>query len=75
MTPASHPLARIAERLAAERPRPEPSFTERLRRRLLAESPTPPGRVRALVVTYVGLGSVLLALAVLGTLGLGPFAA
>lgn len=71
-------LAAVAERLQRERPIPAAGFRSRLRSGLLSGSP---GRTEAVARTRIfafscaGLGTLLLAVAALGTASLGPFAA
>jgi hypothetical protein len=72
-------LARLADRLERDRPVPAPVFRGELRRRLTKGS-VAPGRssapsLRAWVASYVGAGALCLAVAVVGLLGAGPFAA
>lgn len=71
-------LARVALRVAAERPRPAPAFRARLRGRLLA-APAPRAALldplrRRLAVGLLAAGAALLGLAAAGLAGLGPFA-
>lgn len=71
-------LARIGERLRAERPIPRPAFRGALGRRLLDQlEPSRPrsSRVRVLIAAYAGSGLCLIAIAALGVAGAGPLAA
>jgi len=71
-------LARVSDRLDAERPIPQPAFRGELRRMLLRELPpdrSRPRHVRALITAYAGSGLCLLAIAAIGVGGAGPFAA
>jgi hypothetical protein len=73
-------LTAIGERLRDERPVPRPSFRGDLRRALIGGGPAPHGAFatggwRAQVATYSGLGTLLLAVAAAGVVGLGPFGA
>jgi hypothetical protein len=71
-------LRDVAARLEAERPVPDPAFRGRLRRRLLDEPArwrSAPASLRRLIVAYAGSGFALLAIAVIGVAGAGPFAA
>lgn len=70
----------IAERLQRERPVPRATFRGDLRRALIAGRPArqgafATGRWRVQVATYSGLGTLLLAVAVAGLVGVGPFSA
>jgi hypothetical protein len=68
----------IAERLERERPMPRPAFVGRLRRQLLGAPDSWrefPARLRRLVAAYLSGGLLLLAVAMLGVAGAGPFAA
>ena len=78
MTPDdSRDLARLAERLEAERPIPSTAFRGDLRRRLLAQGPrrARPARLRALIAGYAASGALLLLVAALSVAGAGPLAA
>jgi hypothetical protein len=72
---------RTVVRLHAERPIPAPAFRGELRRRLdsgsRAAARTSFGRfsARALAVSYLGAGLILLGVAAAGLAGAGPFGA
>ena len=71
-------LADVASRLEGERPVPEAAFRGALRRRLFAHPRawrSAPARLRRLILVYACSGSALLAIAVIGLAGTGPFAA
>lgn len=70
-------LLEVADRLERERPVPKASFRGNLRRSLVAtRAPaTRPRHLRLLIAGYAGSGLLLLALAVAGLGGSGPFAA
>jgi hypothetical protein len=73
-------LTAIGERLRDERPVPRAGFRGDLRRALIAAGPARRGasaadRWRVQVATYSGLGTLLLAVAAAGLVGLGPFSA
>lgn len=70
-------LANLAERLERERPVPSAAFRAELRRRLTAPSRLPihSRHHRALAAAYITLGLLLLAVAAVGLVGTGPFAA
>jgi hypothetical protein len=70
-------LSPIAARLEAERPVLRPAFRGELRRRLLAEEKRrlAPANLGRLIAAYTGSGAILIAIAVAGVAGLGPFAA
>jgi hypothetical protein len=71
-------LGAMAERLQRERPIPAAGFRSRLRSRLLTDSPegaSAVARVRIFALSCAGLGTLLLAVAALGTASVGPFAA
>jgi hypothetical protein len=71
-------LGAEGERLQRERPVPAAGFRSRLRSSLLADAPERgPGaaRVRIFALSCAGLGTLLLAVAALGTASVGPFAA
>jgi hypothetical protein len=69
----------IAERLERERPIPRPAFRGALRRQLVGEPRARhqllPARPRLLVGAYAGSGTLLMAIAAIGLLGVGPLAA
>lgn len=67
----------IESRLREERPTPSPGFRGDLSRRLARGDRGHPGRIspRALVLSYLGTGVLLLAVAAAGLGGAGPFAA
>ena len=69
----------IVERLERERPVPHPAFRGALRRHLLGEPRARqrllPARPRLLVGAYAGSGTLLMAIAAVGLLGVGPLAA
>jgi hypothetical protein len=68
----------IAERLERERPVPRPAFRGALRRHLMGERRARqfmPARPRLLVGAYAGSGTLLMAIAAVGLLGVGPLAA
>jgi hypothetical protein len=63
----------VAERLARERPVPDPVFRGALGRELDVEGePARPAALRRLVALYVLVGLALLALAALSMAGVGP---
>lgn len=67
----------LADRLARERPVPRPAFRGDLRRRLTDLRSAGVGRprhLRLLIAANAGAGAVLLAIALIGVLGSGPFA-
>jgi hypothetical protein len=71
-------LDAIAERLQRERPVPSAGFRSRLRSSLLKGSPQggdAVARTRIFAFSCAGLGTLLLAVAALGTASIGPFAA
>jgi hypothetical protein len=70
-------LAALEARLEDERPLPRPAFRGELRRQLLAQEAAPLSarHLRLLIAAYAICGSVLLAVAALGTAGAGPLAA
>jgi len=71
-------MVAVGMRLADARPLPEPNFRGELRRRLAgaqAGGAVAPRRVRALAASYALSGLLLLAVAVAGVAGGGPFAA
>jgi hypothetical protein len=68
----------IEERLRAERPLPHPTFRGDLRRRLLGLEEagfSRPRQLRLLLAAYASTGVALLAVALVGVLGVGPLAA
>lgn len=67
----------IVARLEAERPIPHPTFRGALRRHLAAipTSASVPRRLRLLITGYAAGGLALLAIAAIGVVGAGPFAA
>jgi hypothetical protein len=71
-------LGDVASRLEAERPIPDAAFRGRLRRRLFGRPDdgwrSAPARLRRQIVAYAGSGAALLAVAVIGVAGAGPFA-
>jgi hypothetical protein len=74
------PLNAIGQRLQDERPVPRAAFRGDLRRTLIAGGPARQGaltmsRWRVRVATYSGLGTLLLAVAAAGLVGVGPFSA
>jgi len=81
MTEPLHPeqdpqLSGVIERLQAERPVPHPGFRGELRRRLVATpARSRPARVKAAIAAYATSGLGLLAVAAIGLVGAGPFAA
>jgi hypothetical protein len=72
-------LLAAVELLLRERPAPAAGFRGGLRRRLVAagdQDPVAPSRRHQLrSISYVGLGTVCMAVAALGLVGAGPFAA
>jgi len=70
-------LAQLEVRLEAERPVPRAAFRGELQRRLAAQGASRPAtrRLRLLITAYAGSGAALLAIAVVGVVGAGPFAA
>lgn len=68
----------LIDRLGRERPIPRPSYRGSLRRRLVAMEGSgagQPRQLRALIAIYATSGTALLAVAAIGLLGAGPFAA
>jgi hypothetical protein len=68
----------IEERLRTERPLPHPAFRGALRRRLLSLERagfSRPRQLRLLLAAYASTGVALLAVALVGVLGVGPLAA
>jgi hypothetical protein len=66
-----------AERLKVERPVPRAGFRGDLRRTILDAAnaqPSRPQRLGLVIAAYAGSGLVLLAIAVAGVAGTGPFA-
>jgi len=73
-----HDLDPIAKLLERERPVPRPAFRGELRRHLLGQPRARqfmPARPRLLVGAYGGSGTLLIAIAAVGLLGVGPLAA
>ena len=71
-------LGDVIARLEAERPVPDAGFRGRLRRQLLRHHDgwhSAPARLRRLIAAYACSGAALLAIAVIGVAGAGPFAA
>ena len=72
-------VARVASALEAGGPVPSLSFRAALRRHLLDRAlgrhGAEPARVRLLIAAYAGSGLALLAIAMIGVVGAGPFAA
>lgn len=71
-------MVSLGARLAADRPLPAPAFRGDLRRRLVTAreaGAVAPRRVRALAASYALSGLALLAIALAGVAGGGPFAA
>jgi hypothetical protein len=71
-------MAAIARRLEQARPLPAPGFRGQLRRRLAdaeAAGAMAPRRARSLALSYAASGLLLLAVAAIGVVGSGPFAA
>jgi hypothetical protein len=67
----------LSARLHRECPVPRPAYRGDLRRRLLSLSQAGfgrPPRLRMLVAAYASSGAALLAVAVIGALGVGPLA-
>jgi hypothetical protein len=79
MTEHDDNLDSIAERLERERPVPRAAFRGGLRRHLLGEPRARqqhlPARPRLLVCAYAGSGTLLMAIAAIGLLGVGPLSA
>jgi hypothetical protein len=74
-------LVRLAERLESDRPLPGPTFRGNLRRRLFGTSSQPrsrpsaaTARFRLWVAGYTAAGTLCLAVAAIGLVGVGPFA-
>jgi hypothetical protein len=67
----------IVTRLRAERAVPSAAFRGELKRHLLADGRTEPGPTdfRRLITAYAGGGAALIAIAAVGLVGVGPFAA
>lgn len=72
----SEPLVEVAMRLQAQAPVPAPTFRGDLYRKLRAAESraTTPPVARALALSYVASGMLLLAIAAIGLTGTGPFA-
>jgi hypothetical protein len=71
-------LGAMAERLQRERPIPAAGFRSRLRSSLLSGAPgrtEAVARTRVFALSCAALGTLLLAVAALGTASVGPFAA
>lgn len=72
-------LRELEDYLLRERPLPAPAFRGNLRRHLLSGTVVPvgdrPKRFKTLIVTFATSGATLLAVAVVGVAGAGPFAA
>jgi hypothetical protein len=68
-------LSELAVRITEQRPVPSPGWRSAMRARLLGGSTAPRSRVAAMVFGYAASGAVLLAVAAIGLLGAGPFAA
>jgi hypothetical protein len=71
-------LRDVAARLESERPIPRAAFRGDLRRRLLQRPHdwrSAPAALRRQIFAYAGSGAALLAVAVIGIAGAGPFAA
>jgi hypothetical protein len=72
-------LQAVADRLESERPVPAAGFRASVRRRLIEQggaSVTPrPARLRVAILGYAGSGALLLLVAAVGLVGVGPFAA
>ena len=69
-------LLSLAVRLTEERPVPAPGLRSRIRSRLLGgPAPAPRSRVAGLIFGYATSGALLLAIAAVGLVGIGPFAA
>lgn len=79
MSPPEEPANHwIDERLEAERPEPSPAFRGQLYRHVLARERggfARPRHLGMLIPAYASCGAFLLALAIAGVLGAGPFAA
>ncbi len=73
---APEELVRLADRLERARPVPAAAFRGDLRRRLLAGAVprTRPARLRVLIGSYAGAGSLLMLIAGASAAGLGPLA-
>ncbi len=73
----SDSVTELEHRLVSNRPVPAPGFRGELRRRVAADPERFPrhGRARLAIAAYAGSGSALLAIAAIGVLGAGPFAA
>jgi hypothetical protein len=71
-------IDRIETRLEAERPVPRPAFRGDLRRQLVSRAErrsVAPPRLRLLIAGFASSGTVLLAIAAIGLVGVGPLAA
>ena len=69
-------LIGMAVRLTEGRPVPRPGFRSVIRSRLLGGSHVVPrSRIAALIFGYSTAGTLLLAIAAVGLIGVGPFAA
>lgn len=75
-------LVALGMRLQAQRSLPSPTFRGDLHRRLagysisrLPISITNPTTIRVMILSYIALGTILLAIAAIGLAGDGPFAA
>lgn len=69
-------LLALATRLTEQRPVPRPGMRSALRSRLLGGAlPVPRSRIAGLVFGYATSGALLLAVAAVGLVGIGPFAA
>jgi hypothetical protein len=74
-------LVHLSERLGADRPIPRPAFRGDLRRVLLGSSSQPrrqpsaaTTRFRLWAASYTAAGTLCLAIAAVGLVGIGPFA-
>jgi hypothetical protein len=68
-------LLALAVRLTEHRPVPRPGLRSAIRSRLLGAGAVPRSRVAALILGYGTSGALLLAVAAIGLVGIGPFAA
>jgi hypothetical protein len=69
-------LLALAVRLKEQRPVPRARLRSAIRARLLGDTASVPrSRVAALILGYGASGTLLLAIAAVGLVGLGPFAA
>jgi hypothetical protein len=70
-------LDEVVARLGAERATPGAAFRGELKRHLLADDQphAAPADLRRVIAAYAGGGAALIAIAAVGLIGVGPFAA